>query len=356
MMNTKLLLYYTFQIFILSLLVSCETTVEVELPKYPAQLTANSLFTSDSIWKIELTQNRSVLESAPFAPVNDADVRITGPDGVDIPLTYWKSAPGTGNSIYRAEGERPLEGTTYSLTVKHPTLGNAMASGQIRQPPTPVLNVSWDTTDVRQKTNFSSTETSYGVTITLDDPPEENYYSLSIMYRVGNIRERDINGDGKPEYFIRKSQETRVSIQSDDPVVDNPLGGGLGELYFKDVSFNGQEYALKLYMSQAFGVTNARYLDSFVPFKPLTTPYTFDVYDEEGNLIYPKGSVIYPYQLYVVLRTVTEEYYQYIYTRDLQVSVEDNPFAQPVQIYDNIDGGLGIFAGYSQTQYDFGIR
>lgn len=347
-------------LFLLSMfgLFACETAVEVELPKYPVQLTANSLFTADSIWKVELTQNRSVLESAPFAPVNDADVRITGPNGVDIPLTYWKSAPGTGNSLYRAEGERPLEGATYSLAVKHPTLGNVMASGQISQPPTPVLNVSWDTTDVRQETDIYSTNTLYGVTITLDDPPEENYYSLSIMYRLsGIIRERDINGDGKPEYFIGKSnQGSGVNIQSDDPVIDNPFGGGLGELYFKDVSFNGQEYALKLYMSQAFRVTNARYLDSFVPFKPLTTPYAFDVYDEEGNLIYPKGSIIYPYQLSVVLRTVTEEYYQYIYTRDLQASVEDNPFAQPVQIYDNIDGGLGIFAGYSQTQYDFGIR
>ena len=58
----------------------------------------------------------------------------------------------------------------------------------------------------------------------------------------------------------------------------------------------------------------------------------------------------------VVLRTTTEEYYNYHYTRDLQASVESNPFAQPVQVFDNIEGGLGVFAGYSQVEKEVIIK
>lgn len=352
-MTVKLLFSCLYRAIILGLLVSCETTIEVDIPQYPAQLTANSLFTPDSVWQVELTQNRSVLEVAPFASVTNAEVQVAGPDGTSISLTYQGDNPYTGNSIYRAAGERPLLNTSYTLSVTHPTLGNLTANGQINNPPTPLLNVVWDTTDTRQDTTIPADEVAYGVTVALDDPPEENFYSLSIIAREILVDERDFDQDDNPEYVVISRAERFVGLQSDDPIVDNPFQGSRSELLFKDVSFNGQQYVLKLYMNQVLSTSNYRYLDLFVPFGPWAFPYDYDVYDEEGNFLYPKGSPAYSYRLYVVLRTVTEDYYQYNYTRDLQASVENNPFAQPVQLYDNIDGGLGIFAGYSQTEYNF---
>jgi len=46
----------------------------------------------------------------------------------------------------------------------------------------------------------------------------------------------------------------------------------------------------------------------------------------------------------------TEEYYLYKLTLQNFYENNGNPFAQPVQIYSNIEGGLGIFAGYSFDQ------
>ena len=50
-------------------LMACETAVEIDVPRYPAQLTANALFNPDSVWQVELTENRYILDNAPFAAV-----------------------------------------------------------------------------------------------------------------------------------------------------------------------------------------------------------------------------------------------------------------------------------------------
>lgn len=46
----------------------------------------------------------------------------------------------------------------------------------------------------------------------------------------------------------------------------------------------------------------------------------------------------------------SEEYYLYKRTLDNYIENSGNPFSQPVQIFSNVEGGLGIFAGYSFDQ------
>ena len=54
-------------------------------------------------------------------------------------------------------------------------------------------------------------------------------------------------------------------------------------------------------------------------------------------------------KLFLELRSVTEEYYRYFAGLSRQKQSSDSPFSEPVIIYDNIDGGLGIFAGYNSS-------
>ena len=55
-----------------------------------------------------------------------------------------------------------------------------------------------------------------------------------------------------------------------------------------------------------------------------------NAYDRKRNVVRQPGETIGVQRLYALLRTTTKEYYDYLYTRDLQASVENNPFAQPV--------------------------
>ena len=52
-------------------------------------------------------------------------------------------------------------------------------------------------------------------------------------------------------------------------------------------------------------------------------------------------------RVYVELRSITEAYYKYHSTLARQLIVRQDPFAEPVTIYNNIEGGYGNFSGYS---------
>jgi hypothetical protein len=52
----------------------------------------------------------------------------------------------------------------------------------------------------------------------------------------------------------------------------------------------------------------------------------------------------------IILVSVSEEYYQYFTTKQLQENTQGDPFAQPTQIFTNIENGLGIFAGYNSFE------
>ncbi|MFM1932574.1 MAG: hypothetical protein RL226_1877 [Bacteroidota bacterium] len=47
---------------------------------------------------------------------------------------------------------------------------------------------------------------------------------------------------------------------------------------------------------------------------------------------------------------VSEDYFNFVKSLKLYNEASGNPFSQPVQIYSNIEGGLGIFAGYATAE------
>lgn len=52
-------------------------------------------------------------------------------------------------------------------------------------------------------------------------------------------------------------------------------------------------------------------------------------------------------QISILLMTTDEPYFNY--HRALQNYIEDDFFSEPVHMYSNIDGGLGVFAGYNRS-------
>ena len=316
------------------------------MPRYPAQLTVNSLFNPDSVWQVELTQNRYILDAQPFAAVPDAEVRIQQEGQTVAVLDYLGNAPFTGTSIYRATDAYPKPDAAYTLRVSHPDHGDLVASSQVQSAPQ-IVEVILDTLDVRQEGEFVDDQIAYGFILRLNDPPTENFYSLSLIIRFEEFGAIGINGNNK---LLIEDNDLLVRIQSDDPVVANAFDNYRDELLFKDVSFNGQQYEMKVYA--IFETGDPRYFQLFDKGFPLNE----EAYDRSGNIVLQAGDTAGINTFHAILRNTTEEYYNYNYTRDLQASVENNPFAQPVQVFDNINGGLGIFAGYSQVEKEVTYR
>ena len=57
------------------------------------------------------------------------------------------------------------------------------------------------------------------------------------------------------------------------------------------------------------------------------------------------------FDISVIWRSATEDYYKYVRTAKVHYESSENPFATPADVYSNIDGGLGIFYIINEDEY-----
>jgi hypothetical protein len=146
----------------------------------------------------------------------------------------------------------------------------------------------------------------YSVALDFDDPvAETNYYHLNIFQEVFTF---SLNEAG--DTIVDDRSLIRADIDLDNPYVipDQMIGGVL----LKDNPFS-DGLALDLSISL---IPELQYLG----------------------------------QIYVELRTVTEEYYLFYTSYNRQKNQDDGPFIDPVIPFNNIENGHGYFAGYNLTQ------
>lgn len=58
----------------------------------------------------------------------------------------------------------------------------------------------------------------------------------------------------------------------------------------------------------------------------------------------------------VEVRTVSPEYYLYFVSLSRQLQTSQDPFAEPIQVFSNVEGGLGNFSSYNVDIYEIGLN
>jgi hypothetical protein len=158
--------------------------------------------------------------------------------------------------------------------------------------------------------------------VTFRDPAGLGDYYFPIVSTTRNMISVFM-GDTTVREFGR-----RVMLESSDPSSDfRDLNGDF--LALDDTSFDGAVYTLRRFIR---------------------------IYPEQFHLIGPSGNdhietVITSLRFELVHSG--EEYFKYIRSVLLQRGTSSNPFAQPVQVYTNVKGGLGIFAGVTSSTWEF---
>jgi hypothetical protein len=270
-----------------ALLISCELIVDVEVPFEEEQVTANSLFSPDSLWSVQLNLTRNILDEEPFKEIHDAQVVVLEGDHQVATLTH------AGHGLFRSDTERPAPGKAYTLSVRAPGYSDVQASASIPIP-SPITGV-----DVYEST--SNQNTMLKVTLK-DDGAEANYYELYM----------DLENE---RYDFQTKQleiwRHRLQLISEDPAIQTDDDSYSNSIIFKDALFNGREVDL--------------------------------TFRTAGGGISRHGMST------ITLKTLSEDAYNYIRTSRLQDMTSGDPFAQPVNVYNNIQNGFGIFAGYSAS-------
>ena len=153
--------------------------------------------------------------------------------------------------------------------------------------------------------------------IFFDDPKDEkNYYFITFMSVLDSIdfSMNEINMDSlwDDSYDQKMTLGYGLSIVGLKDSFDSNFDRNGKCLFFSDEDFNGETKKIKLELL--------------------------------NNLYYDK--TLYGYVI-VELFHVNESYYKYYVTQKKQHNGREDIFVEPTQIYSNIEGGIGVFAGAS---------
>jgi len=284
--------------FILSIcvLLSCEKEVNIPIEFTEPKLVVNGLFNNDSLWEVEISASQYVYTMGLPPLVNDAQVTVRDAIGNSVLLSNQ------GDGIYTSSTEKPETGKIYTLEVSHDNYVNITASNEL-----PNI-VSIQQIDWQQQTIING-ELYRKINITLQDSPQDDYYMVRIAATFWEEQWDTITGQWDSALV-----QWPLSFMTQSPAVEN---AGLKEeaplIMFTDNLFNGSQYTIDLLLGE----------------------YFFSGEKESIETIYISTS------------SISQEYYWYQTSYQNYLNSQAGLFSQPVQVYTNIENGLGVFAGYS---------
>ena len=289
-----------FLVLLICILTACEKEVHIPIEYTEPKLVVNGLFNTDSLWEVEISASQYIYDSGTIPLINDAAVTITNSTGNTITLLNQ------GDGLYNSATEKPQTGQVYSINISHANYENASSSNQLPGE----LQVS--NIELQDQTMVSG-EQFRKISITFQDSPDPDFYMIRI---VGGFWVETYDSLGMPDSSLIPYP---MWVFSQSPAVENSNPNNMQPtIIFKDELFNGTQYTIDL----------------------LVEEYVFG--GEKENLE----------DIYISISKISEEYYWYEKSYQAYVSSQNNQFfSQPVQVYTNIENGLGIFAGFS-TQTD----
>lgn len=271
-------------------------TLEIDPPAYEKQFVLHGFGSNlDSVFRITLTQNYGILDNVPDTAwaVPDATVEIyeegqkkatLGLSPGNVKLHEATVLPG----FFQA-------GKTYELRASHP--GFPTVTSRQTMPEA----VAVDSVRFREKAGIDPDGSRLSAidVFLKDEAGVENYYEIRVAVKFPKL---EYNYDSLGNVVIDTIGFELFTVSmtdSDDPNAQLTYGGGIA---VSDRFFDGQSYKFVAKMYEEGG-------------------YTFEVR----------------------VRAITEEYYLWGISAKRKYDAEENPLAEPVTTYTNLDAGIGIF-------------
>ena len=283
---------------ILLLFLSCEG------PRLPFEDTDPKLvifseFTSDQTLQVQVSESRGIPDDTGIQRyVPDATVNLYQ-DGAFLETLVLED--GEYPPFYTSRFFRPQPNIRYTIRVEAPDFDPVQAQSSIPDR-IPIMHLEISGVELRPQEEGRTVNYHYLVTIDFQDPAGEiNYYHLNFIQRL--ITTKPSEEGGVPDDRLIKAG---FSSLNHDVFIPGQEGGVL----FSDDAFDGEN------LSQGF-------------------PLQFELQNTEhlGKLL-------------VELRSVSDDYYLF----QTSVTRQKGP-GVPVQgeapVYNNIENGQGIFAGYN---------
>ena len=314
-------------------LFSCVKVLDYEIPEDEKRIVINGLLSDSDTFKVYIHKSLHILDRLGTKAINNALVELY--DGDQI-----VSAMNQGTNGFYTSNYMPAYGHDYRLTVSVPGMKTASARC-ILPVPVPIERVDTTMTiheDVQYHSiyyNDSSIVTEVKTRlaeifsiIAFTDPGEtENYYELEGTFSNFNDYAYSL-GDSSagpviyPYYYM-------PYMKSNDPLI---------ELCYGDYGFISRDERDDYYSGQKMLLS-----DQFINGQHYALKVSFNSFDLRN--VTDSTTVA------IRLKSVTKDYFVYMQMLEKHLQVKDDPLSEPSPAYTNIQDGLGILGGMSESVF-----
>ncbi len=313
---------------VLILFSSCEKEIEFNGEATEPLVVVNSFLMPDSVIKVELTKSRFFLDSKDdFDRINNATVSIEVNGQYKETLRFVNSGNYTGDY-------KPLPGDSVALLVKVPGQEDVRSTVVVQQPSV-ILSVDTLSTKLTGRYEgqvmdniviawVNNYEKEIGIRIK-DPAQQKNFYRLSVFFREEYTGYEHGYLSGYYLYFNLQGVSNETSSSNILGLVD---GESSDEFHvFTDELFDGKEIVIRFKI-------NDYVLEPTPGYEHLFEKPTMEV----------KRSYI------LNLQSIPQDTYLYLKSKDAAEQVFETFFTEPVQIYTNIENGVGIFGAITNNR------
>lgn len=275
----------------------CDNSIVLELPEPEPRVVFNCIGQANNPWIARVSLSQGVLNEAAFQPLNNAQIDLFEDDvfieRMTLDISGDQSFEGSRYNAISAPG--PGKKYRVSISSTYPTV-----TAEFIQPTITAI----DTLMIFPLGPNASEENLFDMKfhVQFKDPPGKNYYEVVIT------------GDTGEDPFPFSSQIFPLKF------VD-PLYKENNSLFFQTIAFE----------------------DTYFEGKMAELDFVSYLINYQGSIPYKR------FTLYV--RRLSSDYYKYLKDTGIQKRNETDPFAQPIQVHNNIMGGYGVFGGFTQSKF-----
>jgi len=298
-----------YSLLLLLLLISCkkdffDSVVEVEVPEHRPQLTvAAHFYDQGDVYIVDVGHSVGILDTTAVDAVNDATVELLEDDQVLFnSFKLRESLDATNNLYYTEDGINFAPEKTYTLKVNSPKYGQLSGTQTM---PTRVLieNATYEEDGAVDRWGERGDEISIQFTDPLN---EENYYEVTVY----------------PELLVTTADSSFVveNYWAWTTPVDPLLEEVADKLMLSDAGLDGTTYTLQV-----------------------ATFFREQLGYEQTNGGWLEGAEVELTAINITLLSVSKDYYIFQKSFASYQDNQDNFFAEPSNVYENIEDGIGIF-------------
>lgn len=292
-------------LLLLGLLHSCEEPLDLEdLPQFEPKLVVISNFAEGQAVIVSVAKSQLIGNVDPEEYIVNAEVDLYWEDTFLERLQLVIPKDPNYPPYYKSWENKPIAGVEYTIRVFVDGFRPVMAKSSV--PPSvkiTAFNLAHVVAEpvhggVYRRNHFSAI-------VDFDDPStSKNYYHLNITQQINN--------------FVVEGEDTLVTKSILQAVAFDPLDNQNGI----SAHLNGGLLFEDKPGKKALGISFAVDID-------------------------PRSQLL--GKTYLELRTLSKEYYLYYTSLSRSEGSNPNPLNDPVIVYENIENGYGIFAGYSNS-------